>query len=149
MLVTPTQKEILKIDVTFFLNGKSFRYKIIFQFCTQLTYLIIQLWMVGFLYELREEITWNITANLTALPGGNLFLDLVNVLQNNEFKSKFRKTILLFFLIIPYLNAIRWHYNIILSRWKAGRWTVEMSGFQGCKLQSLNYKSGIHFEFWK
>lgn len=57
--------------------------------------------------RIREEITWNSTANLTPLPGGILVPDLVSELQNNEFKSKFRKTILLFFFIIPYLNAIR------------------------------------------
>jgi hypothetical protein len=43
--------------------------------------------------RLREEIIWNSTTNLTALPGGNLALDLVNEFQNNEFKSKFKKTI--------------------------------------------------------
>jgi hypothetical protein len=37
--------------------------------------------------QLREEIIWNSTAILTALPGGNLALDLVNEFQNNEFKA--------------------------------------------------------------
>jgi hypothetical protein len=50
--------------------------------------------------RLREEIIWNSTANLTALPGGNLALDLVNEFQNNDFKSKFKKTILLCFSVI-------------------------------------------------
>ena len=45
----------------------------------------------------REDMNWNSTANFTALPGGSLSLDLVNEFQNNEFKSKLKKTILLSF----------------------------------------------------
>ena len=47
--------------------------------------------------RLRKEMIWNSTANLTALAGGNLALDLVNEFQNNEFKNKLKKTILLCF----------------------------------------------------
>lgn len=42
----------------------------------------------GFYVErVREDLKWNRVANLSGQPGGNLGLDLVNELQNNEFKG--------------------------------------------------------------
>ena len=94
------RKKIYKLMSILFSNGKSFKYKkqivILYTTINIFNYSTVNGWLHA---RLREDMIWNSTANLTALSGGNLALDLVNEFQNNEFKSKFIKTILHFFVL--------------------------------------------------